>query len=395
MYKVIKYCNSPDVSTAKRMLSLICEEDTSHYPRKVDKPLALYGAGNLGRMAYEYLNKIGINVDFVIDNNAEKYRFDKYWSDVKIVSPSQIEENLRHNTLLAVTVVTTPYVELATSLYNEGWSDVVPFYDISEAYRDRHPLSNGWFVGPFNTGEIDNISRVLKMWDDDVSRANQLQFIAWHRLRQEWLFDDANVRNDDRYFISQILDTLTENESFLDIGAHKGEVTDRFLQHVNYKFNKIWMIEPDPVNLKCLNLKLNKKEDFIMSKVVVYNCAVGKIKECKRFYNSLGYASQICEFGNSDIELTTIDDLSLSPTFIKIHLEGWELDVLNGAIVTIKKYRPVIVTTIYHNELGLWKIPFWFQDNLSEYSFLLRAHSWCGTGLVLYAIPKERIKYDT
>jgi len=49
-----------------------------------------------------------------------------------------------------------------------------------------------------------------------------------------------------------------------------------------------------------------------------------------------------------------------------------------------------VLATVYHNEDGIWKTAHWLMDTLPDYRFLFRAHSWCGTGAVIYAIPEER-----
>ena len=79
---------------------------------------------------------------------------------------------------------------------------------------------------------------------------------------------------------------------------------------------------------------------------------------------------------------------------MKLHLEGGELAALKGGIQTIRRSRPIIAATTYHNSLGLWEFPQWIMHNLMDYRFYLRLHGWCGTGLVIYAIPLERIRKD-
>jgi hypothetical protein len=54
------------------------------------------------------------------------------------------------------------------------------------------------------------------------------------------------------------------------------------------------------------------------------------------------------------------------------------------------KYRPITTITLYHSSDGVWRIPKFFLDNVSDYSFHMRLHSWAGTGAVFYTIPKER-----
>ena len=73
-----------------------------------------------------------------------------------------------------------------------------------------------------------------------------------------------------------------------------------------------------------------------------------------------------------------------------MHIEGHELLALKGADDVIKKFRPILMMTIYHNELGLWKLVHYINGIVPKYKFFLRLDSYCGTGLVLYCIPEER-----
>jgi hypothetical protein len=101
--------------------------------------------------------------------------------------------------------------------------------------------------------------------------------------------------------------------------------------------------------------------------------------------------SQFAKTGQADVLTGTIDAAGLAPGFIKLHLEGGELDALRGGLATISKSRPVIALTVYHDADGLWRTASWMRENLTDYVLLMRTHSWCGTGAVIYAIPGERL----
>ena len=75
-----------------------------------------------------------------------------------------------------------------------------------------------------------------------------------------------------------------------------------------------------------------------------------------------------------------LDELGLSPTFIKLHLEGAELAALKGARQTLLDHRPIVAATVYHNDDGIWKTAEWLMRTLPDYRFFFRNHSWCGTG---------------
>jgi hypothetical protein len=48
----------------------------------------------------------------------------------------------------------------------------------------------------------------------------------------------------------------------------------------------------------------------------------------------------------NEVTFDTIDNLGVSPFFIKIDVEGAELEVLKGSLTVIKKYNPVILIEI-------------------------------------------------
>jgi FkbM family methyltransferase len=283
--------------------------------------------------------------------------------------------------------------ELRETLAAQGWHDLVPFYDITEAYRDRHPLGNGWFTGELRPDDVAAIEQVLARWDDDVSRAHHLQFIAWHSLREDWCFEGAPVTTQDRYFIPEVRSALHQREGFLDVGAHHGEVSRAFAGVVDGRFQSIDAVEADPASLAVLGREVAAAAR-VRDRVRVCPCVVSEGQGSAPFFEGLGYASQLSSLGPNKMEVTTLDRLDLRPTFVKLHLEGHELAALKGGLQMLRRHRPLVATTSYHNRLGLHELPRWLMDHLDGYRFLLRLHSWCGTGAVVYAIPKERRSRD-
>jgi len=383
-----RFASAPDPQAAARLLREIMARPPSAGPRKVDKPLVLYGAGNLGHMAREYFDRLEIPVAAVVDSRPDVHRADPFWTGVEILGTADVPEDLRRQALVAVCVATVPMDDLKESLAGQGWRDLVPFYDIAEAYRDRHPLGNGWFTGELGPGDVATIDHVLARWDDDISRAHHLQFIAWHSLREDWCFDGAPVTTQDRYFIPEVRSVLHPREAFLDVGAHHGEVSRAFAGVVDGRFESINAVEGDRANLAVLGREL-AADTRVRDRVRVLPCVVSEAQGSAPFFEGLGYASQLSPLGPNRMEFTTLDRLDLQPTFVKLHLEGHELAALKGGLQMLQRHRPLVATTSYHNRLGLHELPRWLMDHLDGYRFLLRLHSWCGTGAVVYAIPKE------
>src|SRR5581483_8254798 len=388
-HKARSFAELPGESQAPLLLSEIAGASSACAPAPADRPLALYGAGNLGRLARDFLRAVGQDFVFAIDRNARTLAARDDWAGVRILHPDDVAKADRSRARVAVSIVTSAYVPIEHLLLERGFTDIVPFYDLAESFRHLHPLSNGWFAAKFGAHDCADTARVLSAWADDTSRAHHLQFLAWRRLREEWTFMPAPVPDCDRFFIPEVAAVLRDDEILLDGGAHHGSVVEAFLRHAKGRFRHITAIEPDPANRARLaeNLQGVLRGD---ARVTIDDCALWDNNGHALFHAGLDYASQISRTGSMRVETRRIDDLGLAATFIKLHLEGAELAALKGARRTLLDCRPIVAATIYHNDDGIWKTADWLMRTLADYRFLFRNHAWCGTGAVIYAIPQER-----
>ena len=388
-HKARSFAALPGPDQAPALLADLAIAPCGFVPANADAPLALYGAGNLGRLARDFFKAVGRDCVMAIDLDADRLKADAGWSGVPILRPDEVTDTVKHGARLSLCVVTAPYVPLERSLSEQGFKDIVPFFDLAEGFRHLHPLSNGWFAPPLTSRDEAKTAAVLARWDDDISRAHHLQFLAWRRLRQEWTFDAAPVAGGNRFFIPEVTDVLGRDEVFVDAGAHHGSVIEAFNRQTKSAFKQIVAIEPDPSNRACLaeNLRRWLPDD---ARVTVCDCVLAEGRREAPFHDGLDYASQLSGTGRMRVTTSTLDALALSPTFVKLHLEGGELAALKGAQQTLRTHRPIVVATVYHNADGIWETPRWLMDTLPDYRFLFRAHAWCGNGAVVYAIPHER-----
>lgn len=388
-HKARSFSELPSPGQAGPLLAELATAACSFSPASADVPLALYGAGSLGRLARDYLKTVGHDFVMAIDRNAPQLAEEPGWSGVHLLHPNDVPQTAKRGVRLAVSIVMSPYVPLERELSALGFKDIVPFYDLAESFRHLHPLSNGWFAAPLSATDLENTAKVLALWDDDVSRSHHLQFLAWRRLREEWTFEAAPIPDCSRFFIPEVTGLLHDNEILLDAGAHHGSVTETFLTQTKGAFRQIVAIEPDPFNRAVLADRLQSwlPDD---PRVTVYDCALAEGEGEALFYEGADYASQLSPTGQISVITRPLDALGLAPSFVKLHLEGAELAALKGARQTLLANRPIVAATVYHNADGIWKTPLWLMETLPRYRFLFRAHSWCGTGAVVYAIPNER-----
>jgi len=388
-HKARSFTTPPGTDQALPLLAEIATAPCPFAPATPRQPLALYGAGKLGQLARDFLTSVGLDFVMAIDRNARQLAEEPAWTGVPLLQPDEVDDVAKRETRLAVSVVTTPYVPLERSLAELGFADIVPFFDLAESFRHIHPLSNGWFAPPLTAEDRENTTRVLGLWDDNISRAHHLQFLAWRRLREEWTFKSAPLSGGNRFFIPEVNRVLRSDETLLDAGAHYGSVTKAFATQCGGSFRQIITIEPDSSNRACLrkNLQSWLRDD---PRIAVHDWVLAAEEGETKFHEGLGYASQISDTGRTKVRTRRIDALGLLPTFIKLHLEGAELAALKGARRTLLSHRPIVAATVYHNADGIWKTPLWLMETLPDYRFLFRVDSWCGNGAVVYCLPKER-----
>ena len=98
----------------------------------------------------------------------------------------------------------------------------------------------------------------------------------------------------------------------------------------------------------------------------------------------------MADTGETCIEVMPIDeavDLSERVTFIKMDVEGSELEALKGARRTIVRDKPKLAICIYHKPEDMLTLPWYIKSLVPEYKLYLRHHSVMATETVLYAMP--------
>lgn len=201
-------------------------------------------------------------------------------------------------------------------------------------------------------------------------------FWSQHGLR------DANDR---------VLKYVRERD-IVDIGAFCG---DSLLVLLQYTDKTVFSFEYSPENIKLIKETI-QKNNLDTNRIVIINKGISnEIKQIKTEYEKSAL-SHIKENENGDvINMTTIDAESLrykmKVGFMKADIEGMELLALQGAVETIKKDRPIISFSIYHNFDGLFRIRH-FIDEFPNYTFRYKLGAWNSASfgeLIIFAYPNE------
>ncbi|HEV8465030.1 MAG TPA: hypothetical protein VGQ63_08495, partial [Pseudolabrys sp.] len=89
LHKARSFADLPDLREATLLLDEVATMASSSASVPADRPLALYGAGNLGRLARDFLKAVGQDFVLVIDRNARAFIGCPDWSGVRLVHPDE------------------------------------------------------------------------------------------------------------------------------------------------------------------------------------------------------------------------------------------------------------------------------------------------------------------
>jgi len=197
----------------------------------------------------------------------------------------------------------------------------------------------------------------LKRWlfSFKFKNYNPESFYGLSGLR--WLPDLAKVR--------------LQNGVVFDIGAYDGDSAVSLSKA--FKPALIYAFEPEQHNFN--RLVANSK---ILGCEIVRPVQLGVFNQAGEasITNKEDSSKIVIGIGGS-IKLTTIDDFVATNNIkqvdlIKMDIEGDEFKALQGAAATIKRQRPILAISIYHNPADFFGIKPWLQELCPEYNFIIK-----------------------
>lgn len=345
----------------------------------------LFGAGPLGKYVLYNLRSIRIEPLGFADNNANLWG--KKVDGLHVYSPGDATVQFKEKSLFIITVYTNQPV--IKQLQHLG----VRFTTFASLawYYSEAMLPHGALDLPHQIfHQADKVQKALGLWHDEISREEYLAQLQWRTSLQA---DDmpAHLSPGEIYFPIDLM-RFSDDECFVDCGAFDGDSIAAFLRLCKDRFKKIWAIEPDPENNTHLQERIQLYDAEIVRKVMPLQAAVG-LKSEKIAFNATGTAGSTMGEGSYEVDSIPLDIIlkSDAPTYIKMDIEGAEMDALAGAKNVIKKHLPILAVCAYHKQEHLWEIPLLIQSFSKDYEFFLRRYSDECWELVCYAIPKERL----
>lgn len=332
-----------------------------------EKQIVIFGAGELGHRVYNILKENKISVICFCDNKTNG-KIDSR-TGLKIASLDELKDSIKDTFMLIAVFDDEGYVSVCQQLLNVGFerNDLMN----SKVIAERLPIS-------YLEKNLVRYKKAYSLLEDDFSESVYL-----NRMKKAYFDKDiSKIVSEAReeYFDSKV--SLNDEEVFVDCGGFDGDTALEFVSRTNGRFKKIIIFEPETEKEEIIRDRMkNYQYDF-------YKCGVWSKETVLKFDARGDCGSRITEEGDTEIKVKALDDTVFedAPTYIKMDIEGSEIEALKGAKRIIQQYKPKLAICIYHNPEDLFEIPIMIKEMCRHYKLFIRQYADSRFETVCYAI---------
>jgi len=365
---------------------------------KKNDNIYIYGTGETAANLYLYLRtkRKDITVECFIDS----YKSGKF-NNKKVLKFDDSRDVLNKKSKIIIASIFWSEIEKLLIKYKVANYKILSnslFHEISNLSK----LEEFYFTSNEIVKYKKKISKIIRLFHDKKDRE---KFKVLFNLRNK----NYKNRNLLEYKISKYrektlpyLDAInkTNIKIILEGGVYDGGDTIRFNKECK-NVKKIYGFEPFE-----FFIKQNKYADSIFSnsKIEIIPKAIWNSK-CKLilFGNIEGSNSVLINDNNHKTNVNMVDAISIDEfvrsrrikkiDYIKLDIEGAEMEALRGALNTLKWSRPQVAISIYHIKNHLIDIPEFLTNILDDYRFELHNYTSTFIDTILYAVPNELAIY--
>jgi FkbM family methyltransferase len=214
-------------------------------------------------------------------------------------------------------------------------------------------------------------------WNSALARAESLR--ASHELPElqyapsadwviPWMYASVFVL-EQYHYVGAV--EVREGDVFLDCGACCGETA---VWAARRGAGKIYAFEPNPDSHGYLRANA---EIHGLNRITLVPVGVGATSSRMSMVIEAGNigGTRLVEDAGGAVSVTALDDWcrdnAVRPDFIKMDVEGAEVNALRGARQVITTYKPRLAVCLYHRLSDMWEIPLLLREMVPDYRF------WC------------------
>lgn len=329
-----------------------------------EQPIVLYGMGNGADKIVDWCEAHNVKISGIFAS--DEFVRGQLFRGFTVEKYSAIIERLGHDILIVIAFASERPEVLARFKELAAEHDVVaPHLPL---FKEAELVSREWLK--LYAKELQYVYDKLA---DDASRkvfADTLNYKLSGKV--SYLFACETQRFEDL----QSIFTFSDKENYLDLGAYNGDTVQEFLQLTENKCGSIIAVEPDRRN--CRKLRTLRDSLNLDDRFVVHEAGVWNEKTVLSFSDSGGRQSTFIDASKAEVNVDTIDDFAdgRAISYIKMDVEGAELQALEGGRDTIAKHMPKMFVAAYHYDADLFRLPLAIWQLVPDYKIYLRKHPY-------------------
>lgn len=349
-------------------------------PKILNKGVVFYGAGDEAHRLYRNLVRLGmVRLIGVYDNNRKDEKA-VLWNNVKFLSREEFSVLDKNTPIIIATKQMDVFQEMAHDALSLGFECIVT--GLWPAIAREYDVVKSKEIVNESQKEIET---VRNLWDDAES-IRVFDSILEYRLTNNYrLLMNIREKNYNQYFPEGEIFEPEKGEIFIDAGSLNALTIQDLKEWTRDSYSKAYCFEPSAEDRIIVDENIN----FYNLRAESIDAGLYNKNGSVRFESAVMGVSAICDTGDIEIKVVCLDDYMKTEqqkvTFIKMDIEGSELEALEGAVETIRKDHPKLAICVYHKFTDLWKIPLWIKSRFPQYKVYLRHHSVTNNETVLYA----------
>ncbi len=333
---------------------LLKTESSWEFFKSTSLPIVIYGTGNGADRVFDEFEKIGITVCAVIASDG--FVRHRTFRGFEVKSVSQAEYEL--GDFVTALCFASPVSQVIENIK-----------ELSQKHKLIMPsvpvFGDNIFNKDFLQINIDKIEKAYSLLSDNQSKKVFENIIRFQITGDLNYCFNCETPKDEAFSILK----LDKNESFLDLGAYRGDTVDEFLRYTN-SYEKITAVEPDKRTFRKLEAYCENINNcnLINSAVWSENCTL-------KFDGNKGRGASAKNKGE-EINAISVDSLFEkygSFTYINVDIEGAEAEMLKGAVNALQS-KPKLCMAAYHRSEDIFSLVNKVYEINPDYKIYMRHH---------------------